>query len=174
MEASRQSATPPSLASSVNIAFGMVSVIRASSASPSVTFGPGTSTRKLSDLPGPGQPTRGDLEGEDQLQAGERRHLALHPLHGDDDQLARRGGHVAAARPPQPGAGLGVGDHLADELLDVGVALDLDVTLLVCLVPVLDLAVGGELVEVRARDRDVEALVVAKPFEIFGPGSSTR
>ena len=43
----------------------------------------------------------------------------------------------------------------ADELLDARVALDLHVPVVVRLVPVLELAVGGELVEVRARDRDV-------------------
>ena len=42
----------PSSASSANIAFGIVSSSRASSASPSLTFGPGTSIRKRSDAAG--------------------------------------------------------------------------------------------------------------------------
>ena len=78
-------------------------------------------------LAGPGQTAAGQLEPEDELQLRQLRRLLLDPRDRGRDQIAGRRPRGRSARLLQLSARLGVRDHLADELVDVGVALDLDV-----------------------------------------------
>src|SRR5690606_10528865 len=73
---------------------------------------------------------------------------------------ARRARRPGSARLAQLGARLAALDALCDQPLDLGVALDPQLPALVRLPPVGDPAVLRELVEVRARDRQMQALIV--------------
>src|SRR3954465_2681948 len=63
-------------------------------------------------------------------------------------------------RPLQPGARQLAVDDLGEELLDLSVAADLHVAVLVSVPPVVELSLLGKLVEVGAGDRELEARVL--------------